>query len=388
MWINCYLPNDPRTMQFDDGELSAVLDDIENVLDNNQFEDCILGGDFNYDPRSLTGFTSIINDFMLRVGLQSVWTKFPIEYTHIHTDDKSTAILDHFFVNDNLLNKVQDAGVIHLGDNHSRHSPIMIKIKLPSISLKPDRPNIQQFRRPAWYKANDDDKKLYEKIVIEKLQSLDIPRCVKCSNFQCEISSHSKDRDKHVIDVLSCIIEASYQSIPLTSNKVPNVVSDKERLPQWNEVIAPLKCDSIFWHSIWISAGRPNLGILYQIMCQTRSKYHKAVKIAKKEVARIKADKLLAAVETGHVEFIQEMKNSLHGKSCGQFVPDSLEGKVTLHSILGKFKDCYQELYNSADSCQEMARIKAKVQHLIQNSCSAAEIIKLLQKLLNLQVKT
>ena len=34
LWINAYLPNDPRTILFDETELLAVLGDIEAVLDN------------------------------------------------------------------------------------------------------------------------------------------------------------------------------------------------------------------------------------------------------------------------------------------------------------------------------------------------------------------
>ena len=34
---------------FDDGELSEVLDEIEHILDNNNFDDCKVGGDLNYD---------------------------------------------------------------------------------------------------------------------------------------------------------------------------------------------------------------------------------------------------------------------------------------------------------------------------------------------------
>ena len=44
MWINCYFPTDPLTINFDDQELKEVQDNIEYILDNNLFDDCILGG--------------------------------------------------------------------------------------------------------------------------------------------------------------------------------------------------------------------------------------------------------------------------------------------------------------------------------------------------------
>ena len=95
-----------------------------------------------------------MNEFLSRLGLISVWTKFPIDFTHLHTDLKSSSILDHFFVNQRLLDMVVDAGPIHLGDNHSRHSQIMMKITFPEIPEKERQPEPQHFRKPAWYKAS------------------------------------------------------------------------------------------------------------------------------------------------------------------------------------------------------------------------------------------
>ena len=127
IWINCYFPTDPQTLQYDDQELVAVLDELEHVLDHNAFDDCVIGGDFNYDINRNSGFASVVKDFTNRIGVQSVWEKFPVDFTHLHTDMKSMSTLDHFFLNQRLLDQVVDAGPVHLGDNLSRHSPIMLQ---------------------------------------------------------------------------------------------------------------------------------------------------------------------------------------------------------------------------------------------------------------------
>ena len=75
-----------------------------------------------------------MTEFLERIGLFSVWEKFQIDFTHIHTDSRSTSIIDHFFVNERLLNLVTDAGPVHLGDNLSRHSPIMMKIQIEGLT--------------------------------------------------------------------------------------------------------------------------------------------------------------------------------------------------------------------------------------------------------------
>ena len=93
-----------------------------------RFDDCIIGGDFNVDRRRASAFVAAVSEFFDRVGLSSVWEKFPIDFTHLHTDSRSTSILDNYFMNKGLLEHVLDAGSVHLGDNRTRHSPIMMKI--------------------------------------------------------------------------------------------------------------------------------------------------------------------------------------------------------------------------------------------------------------------
>ena len=158
IWLNCYFPTDPQTLEYDDSELVGVLDEIEAILDKNDFDDCIIGGDLNFDTSRRSGFTRTVRDFLSRLGLFSVWEKFSVDFTHLHTDLKSSSVLDHFIVNQRLLENIEDAGPIHLGDNLSRHSPIMMKLKLPAVPMRPKQPEASRTRRPAWYKATVEQK--------------------------------------------------------------------------------------------------------------------------------------------------------------------------------------------------------------------------------------
>ena len=44
LWINCYFPTDPKSLNYDNEELNSVLEEIENILDSSSLDDCILGG--------------------------------------------------------------------------------------------------------------------------------------------------------------------------------------------------------------------------------------------------------------------------------------------------------------------------------------------------------
>ena len=136
LWINVYFPTDGRNLNADTTELVEVTKALDNILDNTEFDDIVMGGDLNWDNSRDSGHSILMREFLHRTGLKSLWNKFPVSFTHIHTDLKSTSILDHFLVNDRLLEFVEDAGVMHLGDNLSRHSPIMLKLRVGDIPVK------------------------------------------------------------------------------------------------------------------------------------------------------------------------------------------------------------------------------------------------------------
>ena len=102
----------------------SLLKEAEDIMDKTEFNHVLWCGDFNWDPSRDTGFSGAVRSFIERIGLVSVWEKFPISYTHVHTDLASTSTLDHFMVSPALLGAVVDADALHLGCNMSRHSPI------------------------------------------------------------------------------------------------------------------------------------------------------------------------------------------------------------------------------------------------------------------------
>ena len=324
IWFNCYFPTDPQTLQYDDSELVQVLNEIENILDNNEFDDCLIGGDLNFDPSRISGFANTVRNFMSRLGISSVWETFPVDFTHLHTDSKSTSVLDHFLVNQRLLDLVEDAGPVHLGDNLSRHSPIMMRLRLPAIQARAPQPAIPRTRKPAWYKATQEDKDHYTSVLDQKLKDVDVPQSIFCADVKCQCEAHTRERDNLVLDILCSVVETSYTCIPLTGRSSATGQKQSQPLPGWKEFVAPLKKDSLFWHSVWLSAGRQTSGALYQVMCHARMKYHLAVRQAKKLAETAKARELATASEAGDIALMKELKKSLDKKD--------------------KFRECYEDL--------------------------------------------
>ena len=163
--------------------------------------------------------------------------------------------------------------------------------------------------------------------------------------------------------------------IPLSTTHKPGKKKGNN-IPGWKENVQPVKKDALFWHGVWASAGSPNRGELYQVMCWARNKYHYAVRRAKRMASTIKSRKLLEAAELGDQELMKEMKMTLGKKSQGQSVPEELDGKVSHDDILNRFKECYEKLYNYAGSEDAMTAIKEELNKLIQDQplSSAGEV--------------
>ena len=178
--------------------------------------------------------------FFTKIGLKSLWEKFPVDFTHVHTDLKSTSTIDHFLVNERLLDFIVDAGALHLGDNLSRHSPIMLKLNIGNISVKREQTQDKAKRKPAWYKATANDILEYTETLHDKLINLPMPPSLCCSSVHCEYPGHRAERDSHCIDVLCSMIESSQRAIPLSSRRT-RVINNGDKIggniPGWSHFV-------------------------------------------------------------------------------------------------------------------------------------------------------
>ena len=268
---------------------------------------------------------------MNKIGLKSVWEKFPVNFTHIHTDFTSTSTIDHFLVNERLLDLIEDAGALHLGDNLSRHSPIMMKLNIGNIPLQRMQNPPKVMKRPAWYKATTEEILQYTQTLHDKVMDLPIPPSSSCRNVHCDDDIHKPDIDSHCVDILCAMIESSHVSIPMSSSRSRPANSSNKigaNIPGWREQVEPFRKDSLFWHGVWLSAGRPQSGELKRIMVTCRSRYHYAVRKAKANANQILACKFLEASERGEMDLLKEMKNIRGSKNKGQSMPENLEGKT------------------------------------------------------------
>ena len=108
-------------------------------------------------------------------------------------------------VNERLLELILDCGPMHLGDNPSRNSPIILELNIADIPMK-SQVQPSSSRKPDWYKATEQDIMKYTLDLHNRLSALEQPQCLHCTESLCKIGSHSEERDSHVIDILSAVV--------------------------------------------------------------------------------------------------------------------------------------------------------------------------------------
>ena len=132
---------------------------------------------------------------------------------------KSLSTLDRFLVSPGLMQHVVDAGALHLGDNPSRHSPIMLTIQIEAKTIRETTPANPAPRRPAWYKAYESQVNTYTVRLDERLSNLVMPAELDCTDPHCDIAEHRQARDSFLLDVIIAMIETSHETVPIGGGK-------------------------------------------------------------------------------------------------------------------------------------------------------------------------
>ena len=367
LWINTYLPTDPQRAHYDDTELREVLGEFETILTDVAYTDVLWTGDLNWDMGRTSQFSREMHRFLEKMGLVSLWSHHPVDFTHIHTDNKSISTVDHFVVNPRLLPLVAGCGVIHRGDNLSRHSPIWVRLNLGSLPLRKNL-KCEVPRKPSWPKASSENLEDYTSKLQSKLQKLEISKSLFCTNPNCTEQEHTQVRDSFTLDILMALIETTYTTLPMCGGRR---VSDKVKsgckaVPGWVENVEPFRIESRYWHRVWLREGRPNNNWLHATMVKKRAQYHYAVRRLRKQADLVRAKKLFEASLKGDLNLLKEMKAVRGGARSQAELPDTVAGANGPDEIVDKFREVYSTLYNSSGTKDEMDQLQNRVAELIR----------------------
>ena len=126
--------------------------------------------------------------------------------------------------------------------------------------------------------------------------------------------------------------------------KGDGVQSVQKKIPGWTELVEPKRQDALFWHAIWVQAGRPKRGELRNVMAHSRNKFHYAVRSVRRQEDTLRAKKLLEVSQSGSVDLLAEMKKikgGIKGNSC---LLDTVAGKRGEENIVTEFRKAVQHV--------------------------------------------
>lgn len=357
--INSYFPVDKRTNDIDD--LILILQDIQYILDmcNDQCK-IILLGDLNADLGRDTVFVNHFKMFLHERNLQSVWSKFPCDYTYTHTrthngiTNTCHSTIDHFCVNNDLLQECVEAFPFHSVDNLSNHSPIILKLACPenvnTAAVNSDFVgNLQS--KPIWDKATAPNLDNYVNHLQQLVDNINVPvEAMTCADVHCNCPQHKIDIDNYASSVMYAISSAVECNIP---HSKPNNV--RAPVPGWSNYVKPFRDDSLFWHAIWVSSGRPQNNYLHDVMKNTRRKYHYAIHLVRKSESEIRKENFLQKCLNNKINDV--LKNIKSGRKNKSGPAKTIDGVHGSDNISSHFKNIYSDIYNQHESTDKVKDI-------------------------------
>jgi endonuclease/exonuclease/phosphatase family metal-dependent hydrolase len=186
--INVYLPCDTDdTLE----EFSSELPICENLINDHDDHEVIIGGDFNIDLSRVSanqrGLYNLCKEY--NVICADFHSGVDIDYTFSFADSH-TRILDYFVISERLFNDgVSSIKVCHEVDNLSDHEPLVIEL---SLKVSISEHSVNQYRNNfAWYKASREQIQNYKLRLTQLLSVVSLPvETLVCSRRDCADVSH------------------------------------------------------------------------------------------------------------------------------------------------------------------------------------------------------
>ena len=307
--------------------------------------------DFNVDVDRPSRNLSLFFQFIIDESLIKVPFIDNDMYTfESHTGSRSK--LDYFLVKQIVFNNsVQKVKSIDEGDNLSQHLPIYYETQVAMEHFRES--NKRGIIDINWDKATSEQIQTYHTLVENHLGDISIEQLefAHCNVMNC------KEHDISImqfLDRLSNILNHCAKSA-LPSKRI----GGKTPCPGWGELVAEHRDKALFWHQVWVSAGRPVSGQLADLRRSTRRKYHWAVRKAKNQRDKLITSKTASSLSNKSFKvFWDEIKLLNKGAVNSVNVIDGAKGSK---EIAQKFQNIYEGLYNSIDD-KEITKLHINVQ--------------------------
>ena len=360
--VNVYMPCDNQTMTLNPVYLN-VIHDVESIL-NDHIGDVCLGGDWNTDLSRNSAQTQCFNEFIERSRFKLCWEHNLADKQNTYYSEMSdaTSCVDHFLLSENLFNGINCCYVDDNPLNPSDHREVVINFDY-DMNSNIAQAEVASSRGPpgvAWHRVEQDHIVEYQSIMDEMLNFVDVNNnALHCDDPLCSNEGHRSFINSLCSDMIDICLDSGDYCFPKA--KSPKC------LPRWNELVKPFRSDSLFWDSVWKSAGKPAVGVLSMLRRRTRAKYHKAVRSLKKNHSSNRNTKIAEAFDGNNSRDLwAELKKLDNSRKA---TPCSINGATDNNEIAGIFSDKYKTLYSSVPTDpDEINQLKNEMNHDLSNA--------------------
>ena len=357
--VNVYMPGEDKQ-----GEYIETLQSVAALRATSNYENVIIGGDFNVDRvRIWLRNTGILEEFIISETLCDAGDLGVIDYTFESKINFSRSRIDHFFISENLYPIITACKVTHDMENLSDHSALVLTLDI-EVNYEEQIKRVNQEQRVNWDRVNPMNVLQYQLSLDKELNDIDIPLEMKsCRNYLCE--NHKVEIENLHDQIVNACVKAGMECFPLFRQSTKTV---QNGTPGWNDQVRDTREHAIFWHSLWKSAGSPRQGIIADIRRTTRMRYHHAIKRLKIQNTTRKQTAIAEAYMERKDKDFWNLINKLkgHKKPMASKVDDADDD----HSIAEMFANKFEHLYSSVGYDQEvMTELKLKINTDIVNEC-------------------
>ena len=172
---------------------------------------------------------------------------------------------------------------------------------------------------------------------------------------------------------MSTLLSCSFECFPCSTPSSPC------NLTGWNDGTNATKKASCFWHKVWVEAGRPSSGALFNIKREAKRSFKSSVRRLKRRQQYLVRDKLAKSFASKKKDtFWSEVKRlkSAKNSSCSPVV-DGISGAMNIANLFSsKFKNLLNK-HPSSSRSDLLSQINSSLceSHLCEMGFSEDEVI-------------
>ena len=228
---------------------------------------------------------------------------------------------------------------------------------------------------PAWDKATKEELDAYTDGLHQRLQQVKFPgSMIHCHDPMCKDTSHSKERDSVVLDILLVLVDCSYTTLPLTGQTGGGNGCPREIVPGWSAEVEPHRLQSNVCYRAWLSAGKPRQGEAHAAKLNSHAQFRHAVRRVKRAAKLHQAQGLFGAAMAGDLELMREMRRVKTGKAKLDEKAEMVDEVTGETEVANKFAEIFSALYNSSESKEGMEELHDRIRTLLRTENNRAEV--------------